>query len=273
MAEAKNERVNEESRENFMKISISIVTYNSDRVIKDCLNSIFKHIENVQYEIIIVDNGSTDNTVKNIKSNFKNVRIIQNNNIGFGAAHNKAIKLGRGEYHLVINPDIIFTENTIEKLIDFMEGNSDVGLISPKIVFPDGTIQYLCKRLPCLFDLCVRRFTSGFIQDLFKKRIDYFEMRETGYNKIMNVPYLSGSFMLFRRSILEKIGGFDENFFMYFEDADITHRIGEISRALFYPYTSVVHLWERGSYKNIKLLLVNIVSTVKYFNKWGWKIF
>lgn len=97
MAEAKNESVNEESRENFMKISISIVTYNSDRVVKDCLDSIFKHIENVQYEIIIVDNGSTDNTVNNIKSSFKNVRIIQNNNIGFGAAHNKAIKLGRGE--------------------------------------------------------------------------------------------------------------------------------------------------------------------------------
>ena len=273
MAEAKNESVNEESRENFMKISISIVTYNSDRVIKYCLDSIFKHIKNVQYEIIIVDNGSTDNTVKNIKSNFKNVRIIQNNNIGFGAAHNKAIKLGRGEYHLVINPDIIFTENTIEKLINFMEENSDVGLISPKIVFPDGTIQHLCKRSPCLFDLYVRRFTPGFIQDLFKKRIDYFEMRETGYNKIMDVPYLSGSVMLFRGSILEEIGGFDENFYIYFEDADITQRAAEISRAVFYPYTSVIHLWERGSHKNIKLLFISLVSTAKYFNKWGWKIF
>jgi len=257
-----------------MKISISIVSYNSDRVIGDCLDSIFKHIKNVQYEIIIVDNGSTDNTVKIIKNNFKNVKLIKNDkNIGFGAAHNIAIKLGKGKYHLVINPDIIFTENSIEKLLNFMEKNPDVGLISPKIVFPDGTIQYLCKRLPCLFDLCIRRFTPGFIQKLFKKRIDFFEMKDTGYNKIMDVYYLSGSFMLFRKSVLEKIGGFDENFFMYFEDADITHRIGEISRALFYPYTSVMHLWERGSHENIKLLLISLVSTVKYFNKWGWKIF
>ena len=257
-----------------MKISISLVTYNNSKVIEKCINSIFNITNNIDFEIIIIDNNSSDNTVKIIKNNFKNVKLIKNDkNIGFGAAHNIAIKLGKGKYHLVLNPDIIFTENTIEKLINFMEENSDIGLVSPKIVFPDGTIQYLCKRSPCLFDLCVRRFTPGFIQDLFKKRIDYFEMRETGYNKIMDVPYLSGSFMLFRRSILEEIGGFDENFYMYSEDADITQRAAEISRTVFYPYTSVIHLWERGSHKNIKLLFISLVSTAKYFNKWGWKIF
>ena len=255
-------------------VSISLVTYNNSKVIKKCINSIFNITNNIDFEIIIVDNNSADNTVKIIKNNFKDVKLIKNDkNIGFGAAHNIAIKLGKGKYHLVINPDIIFTENTIEKLINFMEENTDIGLVSPKIVFPDGTIQYLCKRSPCLFDLCVRRFTPGFIQDLFKKRIDYFEMRETGYNKIMDVPYLSGSFMLFRRSILEEIGGFDENFYMYAEDADITQRAAEISRTVFYPYTSVIHLWERGSHKNIKLLFISLVSTAKYFNKWGWKIF
>jgi GT2 family glycosyltransferase len=257
-----------------MKISISLVTYNNSKVIEKCINSIFNITNNIDFEIIIIDNNSSDNTVKIIKNNFKNVKLIKNDkNIGFGAAHNIAIKLGKGKYHLVINPDIIFTENIIEKLINFMEENSDVGLVSPKIVFPDGTIQYLCKRSPCLFDLCIRRFTPGFIQSLFKKRIDYFEMRETGYNKIMDVPYLSGSFMLFRRSILEEISGFDERFYMYAEDADITQRAAEISRTVFYPYTSVIHLWERGSHKNIKLLFISLVSTAKYFNKWGWKIF
>ena len=257
-----------------MKISISLVTYNNSKVIEKCINSIFNITNNIDFEIIIIDNNSSDNTVKIIKNNFKNVKLIKNDkNVGFGTAHNIAIKLGKGKYHLVLNPDIIFTENTIEKLINFMEENSDVGLVSPKIVFPDGTIQHLCKRSPCLFDLYVRRFTPGFIQGLFKKRIDYFEMRETGYNKIVDVPYLSGSFMLFRRSILEEIGGFDENFYMYSEDADITQRAAEISRTVFYPYTSVIHLWERGSHKNIKLLFISLVSTAKYFNKWGWKIF
>ena len=199
--------------------------------------------------------------------------IKNDKNVGFGVAHNIAIKLGKGKYHLVLNPDIIFTENSIEKLLNFMKKNPDVGLISPKIVSLDGTIQYLCKRCPCVFDLCIRRFTPKFIQNLFKNRIEYFEMKETGYNKIMDVCYLSGSFMLFRKSVLEKIGGFDENIFMYFEDADITRRIGEISRTVFYPHTRVIHLWERGSHKNIKYFIIVIVSAIKYFNKWGWKIY
>jgi len=255
-------------------VTISIVTCNSCRVIRKCLDSIFGNIKNIDFEIIIVDNNSTNSTVSIIEKDFKNVRLIRNNkNIGFGAAHNIAIKLGRGKYHLVLNPDIIFTENSVGKLVNFMEANPEIGLVSPKIVYPDGKIQYLCKRLPCLFDLIIRRFTPRFIQNLFKKRIDYFEMRETGYNKIMDVPYLSGSVMLFRKSILEKIGGFDENFYMYFEDTDITRRISEISRTVFYPYTSVIHLWERGSHKNIKLFFISLISTAKYFNKWGWRIF
>ncbi|HZK12025.1 MAG TPA: glycosyltransferase family 2 protein [Atribacterota bacterium] len=255
-------------------VSISIVTYNNDKIIKKCIQNIFKNINNIDFELIIVDNNSTDNTVSIIEKDFKNIRLIKNNrNIGFGAAHNIAIKLGRGKYHLVLNPDIIFTENSVEKLVNFMEANPEVGLVSPKIIFPDGRVQYLCKRSPCLFDLSIRRFAPEFIQNLFKNRIDYFEMKETGYNKIMDVSYLSGSFMLFRKNILEKIGGFDENFFMYFEDADITRRVTEISRSVFYPYISVVHLWERGSHKNIKYFIIVLISAIKYFNKWGWKIF
>jgi len=249
-------------------VTISIVACNSCRVIRKCLDSIFGNIKNIDFEVIVVDNNSSDSTVSIIKKDFKNVRLIQNNkNIGFGAAHNIVIKIGRGKYHLVLNPDIIFTENSIEKLVNFMEANPEVGLVSPKIVYPNGEIQYLCKRLPCIFDLAIRRFTP------FKKRIDYFEMRDTGYNKIIDVPYLSGSFMLFRQSTLKKIVGFDEKFFMYFEDADITRRIGEISRTVFYPYTSITHLWQRDSHKNIKLFFISLISTVKYFNKWGWKIF
>jgi hypothetical protein len=255
-------------------VSISIVTYNNDKVIKKCLQNIFQNINNTDFELIIVDNNSSDSTVSIIEKDFKNVRLIKNNrNIGFGAAHNIAIKLGRGKYHLVLNPDIIFTENAVEKLLNFMEKNPDVGLVSPKILFPNGSIQYLCRRLPSLFDFIIIRFMPKFIRKFFQARIDYYEMRQTGYNKIMDVLFLAGAFMLIRSSVLDKIGGFDENFFMYFEDIDLCRRIKKISRTVFYPHTSVIHLWEGGTRKNIQLLLTSIKSAIYYFNKWGWKLF
>jgi hypothetical protein len=184
-----------------------------------------------------------------------------------------AIKLGEGKYHLVLNSDIIFTENTVEKLLKFMEKNHDVGLVSPKILLPDGSIQYLCRRLPSLFDFIIIRFMPKFILKFFQARIDYYEMRETGYNKIMDVLFLTGAFMLIRRSVLDKIGGFNENFFMYFEDIDLCRRIKKISRTVFYPHTNVIHLWQGGTRKNIRLLLVSIRSAIYYFSKWGWKLF
>jgi len=254
-------------------VSISIVTHNNEKIIKDCLDNIFKNIKNIDFEIIIVDNNSSDNTVEIIENNFKNIKLIQNNNIGFGAAHNIAIKLGTGKYHLVLNPDIIFIENSLKKLINFMDKNYNIGLISPKILLSNGSIQYLCRRLPSLFGFIIIRFMPKFIRRFFQARIDYYEMRETGYNKIMDVLFLTGAFMLIRSSVLDKVGGFDENFFMYFEDIDLCRRIQKISRTVFYPYTSVIHLWEGGTRKNFQLLLISIRSAIYYFNKWGWKLF
>lgn len=121
-------------------ISIAIVTYNNSNVIKKCLDSIFETIKNLKFELIIVDNSSSDDTIEIIENNFKNIKLIQNNkNIGFSAAHNIAIKSRKGKYHLVLNPDIIFTENSIKKLVNFIEENLDVWIVFPKIIYPDET--------------------------------------------------------------------------------------------------------------------------------------
>lgn len=258
-------------------LAISIVTYNNEETIKECLESIFKYTNETEFKIIIVDNNSTDDTIGIIEKYFnenKCLTIIKNReNIGFGAAHNIAIRSNDAKYHLVLNPDIILIENSVGKIIDFMENNEDIGVVSPKITFPDGTLQFLCKREPRLFDLAIIRFAPEFVKKIFQKRIDYYEMRDSGYDEIMDVPNLSGSFMLFRKSILDRVDGFDERFFIYFEDTDISRRISEISRKVFYPYTSVVHLWNRHSHKNVKHFFISLVSTAKYFHKWGWKIF
>lgn len=170
------------------------------------------------------------------------------------------------DYHLVLNPDIELKADDIDSMVKFMDENPDIGHLMPKVLNPDGSIQYLCKQLPSPFDLIIRRF---FPDNWFTKRRDWFEMRDSGYDKIMDVPYLSGSIMLLRVKALREVGIFDERFFMYPEDIDLTRRIGEKYRTVFYPEVSVIHHHEKASFKSLKMLWIHIWNITKYFMKWG----
>ena len=218
--------------------------------------------------LYLVDNSPTN--ALNILANDERIDYIFNNaNMGYGAAHNiamrKAVTFAR--YHIVINPDIAFKPGTIENILSYMEQHADVGHIMPKLIYPNGNIQYACKLLPAPADLIFRRFLPG---ALIKKRMYRFEMRGSSYNKITQVPYLSGSFMFLRLEAVSKAGFFDERFFMYPEDIDLTRRIHRLYKTIFYPYVEVVHRHERASYKNAKLFLIHLINIIKYFNKWGW---
>jgi hypothetical protein len=172
------------------------------------------------------------------------------------------------KYHLVLNPDVSFGKGTIEKLYDFMENNPDIGLAMPKILYPDGSIQYLCKLIPTPMDLIRRRFLPA--SKYLDKRNFLYELRFTGYDKIMDVPYLSGCFMFVRTEALSRAGLFDERFFLYLEDVDLSRRMHKHYRTVYYPEISVFHQYEKGSYKNSKLLKYHLQSAIKYFNKWGY---
>jgi hypothetical protein len=149
-----------------------------------------------------------------------------------------------------------------------MEQHDDVGLVMPGIRYPDGSEQHLCKLLPNPGDLLMRRFAPG----LYRRsgRLARYELHASGYDKIMDVPSLSGCFMLVRTRILREIAGFDERFFMYLEDVDLSRRVGKVARVVFFPYVTVVHDYAQGSYKSLKLLSYHIKSAILYFNKWGW---
>jgi len=173
------------------------------------------------------------------------------------------------DYHVVLNPDLIFEPSVIDSLVKYANNHSDVVYMLPKVVYPDGKIQYLCKLLPTPFDLIFRRFLPqiGFI----KRRNDLYELRFFGYNKIINPPCLSGCFMFMRTSTLEKYNlFFDENFFMYCEDFDLMRRLHRIGKTIFYPDVTIIHNHNHGSYKNKKMLMMHIRSACKYFNKYGW---
>lgn len=220
--------------------------------------------------LFIIDNSTNDELRDFVRDNPR-ISYIHSLNLGYGSGHNVAIKkaLEAGsDYHVVLNPDIYWSDNVIERLTGFMDENPDCGLVMPKIIYPNGDTQYLCKLLPTPMDLIGRRFVP---LKSYQESHDYrYELHWTGYDKIMEVPSLSGCFMFMRCSTLKRTGGFDERYFMYAEDLDLCRRIGEVSRTMFYPGVSVVHEYEKGSYKNKKLLKYHISSIVKYFNKWGW---
>jgi GT2 family glycosyltransferase len=172
------------------------------------------------------------------------------------------------KYHLVLNPDIFFDAGVLEAIFNYMEGNTDVGQVMPKIIYPTGNVQHLCKLLPAPFDLFARRFFPWLPGA--KSRNKKYELLDSGYNKVMNIPYLSGCFMFLRSSILPQIGYFDERIFMYIEDADLTRRIHYKYKTIFLPSVVVTHHYAKGSYKNFKLMLYNIHGAAVYFSKWGW---
>jgi len=196
--------------------------------------------------------------------------IFSDKNLGYGSAHNIAIRqtIEQGiPYHLMINPDISFDPSILSKIEDFMNNNPEIGLLMPKILYPNGEIQYLCKLIPTPFDLIVRRFLP---KSWTKKNTEKFELRDSGYNQIMDVPYLSGCFMFLRTEALKQVGVFDERFFMYPEDIDLTRRIHRQFRTVFYPDVSIVHHHAQSSYLSTRMLIIHIINMIRYFNKWGW---
>jgi GT2 family glycosyltransferase len=253
-----------------MDISGTIVTYkNNFNILKQAISSFLNTKLNIK--LYIVDNSPTDE-IKLICTDSRIEYIYMNSNKGFGAGHNVIMRKPdkMGKYHLILNPDIEFKPGTLESLYLYMENNSDVGNVMPKILYPDGKLQHLCKLLPTPKDWIIRMFIP--IKKV-KNKIDYnLEMHFADYGKEMNVPYLSGCFMFLRKSVIEEIGIFDEGIFMYGEDTDLNRRIYRKYRTMYYPNATVVHNFEKGSHKDIRLLWIHIKAAIYYLNKWGWFI-
>lgn len=256
-----------------MQISCAIVSYhNPPEQIAEVLRSAASAsaAASMDLAIYLVDN-SADDSLAEVARRFGARYIHRPDNPGFGAGHNLAMRdaLAQGtRYHAVLNPDISFGPEVLPTLTAYMEAHQDIGLIMPDIRYPDGSRQHLCKLLPTPADLWVRRFLPGLYRS--SGRLDTYEMRGSGYDSIMDVPALSGCFMFLRASVLERIGGFDERYFMYLEDVDLSRRVGQLARTVFYPKTSIIHAYQKGSYKNSALLMRHIRSAVQYFRKWGW---
>ncbi|QWD10838.1 glycosyltransferase family 2 protein [Polynucleobacter paneuropaeus] len=252
-------------------MTASIVLYNTPGVLINRLLTCIRNSGCIDV-IYIVDNSPMPN--QQLVFGGLLVEYIQTQrNIGYGSGHNialkKAMELG-SDFHFVFNPDISFGDAELQKMISRICDDKEIGQLMPKVINPDGSLQYLCKLLPTPLDLVLRRFAIGSLKKIAKARADKFELRFTDYSKEMNVPFLSGCFMLLRVSALQKIGLFDESFFMYGEDMDLTRRLHSKYKTIFFPGAVVIHDHAKESYKNMKMLWIHSVNVGKYFNKWGW---
>lgn len=216
-------------------------------------------------KVVLVDNDNSE-----WASSFDHSKVIylkSAGNFGFGYGHNLAINKYAEfcDFFLICNPDIVFEEAQLNQLVEFASKREE-GLFLPKIIYPNGINQYGARLLPTPLNLFARRFSP-----LLAEKLDQtYLLKNLNITKPSFSPNLSGCFMLFKSKCLLSLGGFDERFFMYLEDIDLSRRCAEKYGTLYYPLVTVIHNHEQASYKNTKLLRAHLKSALQYFNKWGW---
>lgn len=250
-----------------MRLSGSLVLFHNDpNLYGQAIQSFLNGCDGLLY---IVDNSSMP--LEHVLFCHPRVRyIFLDRNLGFGAAHNQAISLAgvESDLHLILNPDISFGIDVISHLLSVMQSTPEIGALMPRVNYPDGSLQRLCKLLPTPIDLILRRFIP--IKSVQVEINHRYELHNLRQDKLVDVPTISGCFMMVRTNILRKIGGFDERYFMYLEDVDLVRRIGLTNRVVYDPRVSVTHEYAKGSYRNKKLLGYHMMSAFRYFTKWGW---
>jgi hypothetical protein len=246
-----------------MVISASIVLYNED--ITDLTNTVNSFLNcKLPKRLFLIDNTK--------ESRFKNVfklpeveYIPIKKNIGFGAAHNKILEKIKetSSYHLILNPDVVFKPDGILTLINELKNNSYVGVISPKVIYPSGELQFTCRKHPIFIEHIYRRL------GMFKTHTQKQEYRDQDLSRPFNPDFVHGCFMLFKTQEFVNVNGFDERYFMYLEDADICRKLAQNQqKVLYYPKVIIEHKHQKGSAKKFNLLIHHLSSAIKYHKKW-----
>ncbi len=251
-------------------VSISIVTYNTSYNDLELLFASFEKVK-ITIQIYVVDNSPT-NLLNSYFEQKSNIIYIHNpTNPGFGASHNVAIQkaIDSGlKYHFIVNPDVYFKEDVISEMVNYMETDDAIGMMMPQILNLDGSIQNLPKLLPSPFSVLLRKLKRPrFIYEPF---INKYELRNIDKSLIYQAPILSGCFTLLNLNTIKEVGMYDDVFFMYFEDWDLSRRMHLKYKTIYYPKVSVFHGYESGANKNKRLFKIFINSFKHYFNKWGW---
>jgi GT2 family glycosyltransferase len=193
-----------------------------------------------------------------------------NRNLGYGRGHNIALRASRGlaKYNLVMNTDITYAPKVVSRLKTVLDSNPKAGLAAPKILFPDGRLQHVCRLLPTPVNVFLRRFLPG---SRWTEQADMdYELRWWDHDSIADIPFFQGSFLMLRTELCNELGGFDERYFLYAEDIDLCRRIHKVASTLYVPDVSITHEFRRYSRNSLLGTWYAIQSHWRYFNKWGW---
>ncbi|MDD5290058.1 MAG: glycosyltransferase family 2 protein [Patescibacteria group bacterium] len=265
-----------------MLLSIIILNYKTANLAKHCLKNILALNLNFPYEIIVVDNNSHDKMEQILKERFGaelhngQIKFLPlRHNRGMGAGNNAGATIAAGQYLLILNPDVVVTENSIENLVDFLEKNEKVGIVAPKFFYPNKNYQPSRYRFPKIY---IPAFVRTGLGDLKfgKEKIKKYFMEDVVLEGPHQIDWVRGAAMLIRKNNFQEIGGFDERFFMYLEDTDLCRRFWQKGFEVWYlPEAEMIHYYARTSQKNKWFLdiftentFIHIISWFKYFWKW-----
>ncbi|TXD49691.1 glycosyltransferase family 2 protein [Polaribacter sp. IC073] len=244
------------------KITATIVLY------KENISVLEKTIESFlqvpfSKKLFLVDNSPTDK-LKNEFNHPEIIYIFVGKNIGFGKAHNSVLDKINSEFHLILNPDVIFTSDVIPNLIKVLNKEPEVSFITPKVLYPNKEVQYVCRKHPTCFNLINRKLKFS------SREIKNNEYQNKDLEKSFYPEFIHGCFMFFKTEDFKRLKGFDCRYFLYMEDADLCRKIDDIGKKkLYYPKVDIIHQHQKGSSKRIKLFLYHLSSAFKYFLKWG----
>lgn len=258
-------------------VSIIIVNYKTRGMVKQGLKSLRLARIRLNYEVFVVDNGSRDGLPELVRADFPEARLVAfDRNAGFAAGNNAAMRKAKGKYVFVLNPDALVNEGSIEAMYAYMEAHPEIGVLGPKLAHPDGKRQESAHRFPSPWMPIYRRTPLGNLPEA-KREIDRYFLRDLDMRVPTDVDWVEGAAMFVRRAAIDKVGLFDERFFVYFEDTDWCRRFWNGGwKVVYHPGIEIVHyhrresadtLWFLAPFAN-KVSRIHIMSAIKYFRKW-----
>lgn len=249
-----------------LDVSIIIVNWNTRDILCNCLQSIYEQASKVNFEVIVVDNASTDDSVQMVKTEFLHVILIENSeNKGFAAANNQGIAVARGRYALLLNSDTVIQNNAIAETVSFADAHPDAAVVSCRVLNPDQTLQPTCFMFPSILNMLL---SSTYLYKLFPKSKFFGREQMTWWdrNNIREVDVVTGCFMLVRREAIQQVGTMDEQFFMYGEETDWCYRFRQAGwKVVFTPACEIIHLGGQSSRQQRIKMILQLRGSILYF--------